>query len=97
MTTPSELTVITRPKDLCSYVLTVTQKSPKAFRFTITSRLQNLALDVVEQLIRANEVFASKGDSMALGQRLGYQRGATRVSSSSYIWRSSPWSRVASS
>ena len=33
----SELTVITKAKDLCSYVMTVTQKSPKQFRFTFVS------------------------------------------------------------
>ena len=44
----SELTVITKAKDLCSYVMTVTQKSPKQFRFTFVSRLQNLALSAIE-------------------------------------------------
>ena len=42
----SELVVITKAKDLCGYVLTVTQKSPKQFRFTFTSRLQNLCVDI---------------------------------------------------
>ena len=46
----SELSVITQAKNLCSYVMTVTQKSPKQFRFTFTSRLQNLSLDVIEKL-----------------------------------------------
>lgn len=53
----SELTVITKAKDLCSYVMTVTQKSPKQFRFTFVSRLQNLALSAIENLFRANDVF----------------------------------------
>ena len=38
----SELTVITKAKDLCSYIITITQKSPKQFRFTFVTRLQNL-------------------------------------------------------
>lgn len=54
----SELVVITKAKDLCSYVLTVTQRSPKQFRFTFTSRLQNLCMDVLESLYRANEIYA---------------------------------------
>ena len=58
----SELTVITKAKDLCSYVMTVTQKSPKQFRFTFVSRLQNLALSAIENLFRANDVFVSKTD-----------------------------------
>ena len=56
----SELSVITRAKDLCSYVMTITDKSPKRFRFTLVSRLQNYALDTTEYLIMANEVFVSR-------------------------------------
>ena len=40
----SELIVVTRAKELCSYIMTVTQKSPKHFRFTFVTRLQNLTL-----------------------------------------------------
>ena len=54
---PSELTVITKAKELCSYIMTVTQKSPKHFRYTFVNRLQNLSLDIVEKLIRANEIY----------------------------------------
>lgn len=70
------LTVITKAKDLCSYVMTITQKSPKQFRFTFVSRLQNLSLSVVENLFRANDVFIGKGDAMAQKERLAYQRCA---------------------
>ncbi len=72
----SELTVITKAKDLCSYIMTVTQKSPKQFRFTFVSRLQNLALSVIENLFRANDVFVSKGDLNSQKERIGYQRSA---------------------
>lgn len=72
----SELTVITKAKDLCSYVMTVTQKSPKQFRFTFVSRLQNLALSVIENLFRANDVFVSKSDIHSQKERLSYQRSA---------------------
>ena len=72
----SELTVITKAKDLCSYVMTVTQKSPKHFRFTFVTRLQNLALSVIENLFRANDVFVTKTDLTAQKERLKYQRGA---------------------
>ena len=57
----SELSVITKAKDLCSYILTVTEKSPKRFRFTLTTKLQNYALNIIEDLYRANEVFLVKG------------------------------------
>ncbi|MCF0141728.1 MAG: four helix bundle protein [Mogibacterium sp.] len=72
----SELTVITKAKDLCSYVMQVTQKSPKHFRYTYVSRLQNIALDVVENLFRANDVFVSRENTYAQRERLAYQRAA---------------------
>ena len=50
----SELTVISKAKDMCSYIMTVTQRSPKHFRYTFVSRLQNLSLGVVELLLRPN-------------------------------------------
>jgi len=59
----SELTVIVRAKELASYIMTVTDKSPKRFRFTLTSKLQNYTLNIIENLYRANEVFVKKGDA----------------------------------
>lgn len=44
--------------------MTVTDKSPKRFRFTLVSRLQNYALDVIENLIMANETFVGAGDML---------------------------------
>lgn len=72
----SELTVITKAKDLCSYVMIITEKSPKRFRFTFVSRLQNLALSVIENLFRANDVFVSKNDAYSKKERLACQRNA---------------------
>lgn len=72
----SELSVITKSKDLCSYVLTVTQKSPKHFRYTFVSRLQNLSLEVLENIIRANDIFISKSDVFSQNERLKFQRNA---------------------
>ncbi|MDR2436734.1 MAG: hypothetical protein LBD17_01500 [Endomicrobium sp.] len=43
----SELSVITKAKELCSYIMTITQKSPKQFRFSFVSRLQNLSVDII--------------------------------------------------
>lgn len=56
MDSTSELSVITKSKDLCNYVLTITDKSPKKFRFTLVSRLQNYSLAMIENLMSANEV-----------------------------------------
>ena len=69
----SELTVITKARDLCSYVMTITQKIPKQFRFTFVSRLQNLALSAIENLFRANDVFVSKADINSQKERRFYQ------------------------
>lgn len=48
-----ELTVITRAKELCQYILLVTDRSPKKFRFTLVSLMQNYALDIIENLYLA--------------------------------------------
>lgn len=73
----SELTVITKAKDLCRYVLMVTENSPKRFRFTLTSRMQNLTLDIIENLYRANDIFMSgSGKPEAHEKRLLLQHAA---------------------
>ena len=72
----SELQVITKAKDLCTYVMTITQRSPKHFRYTFVSRLQNLSLSTIENLYRANDTFVKKGDSAAMEKRLDLQRSA---------------------
>lgn len=77
MGTPkNELTVVMKAKDLCLYVVTVTQKSPKQFRFTFVSRLQNLTFDVIENIYRANEVFIGAGNQSSLEKRLDFQHKA---------------------
>jgi len=52
----AELVVVTKAKDFCSYVMEVTQKSPKQYRFTYVSRMQNLALSIIENILRANDL-----------------------------------------
>jgi len=47
--TQSELTVIMKAKDLCKYIMTITQKCPKQFRFTYVSRLIRKIKDVTVQ------------------------------------------------
>ncbi len=73
----SELLVIVKAKDLGNYIFTITDKSPKKFRFSLISRLQNLALSIIENLYRANMVFVK--DSKAADKieaRKKYQREA---------------------
>ena len=54
--------------------MTVTLKSPKHFRYSFVSRMQNLALDIIENLYRANDIFLNKSDSILISQRLNKQR-----------------------
>lgn len=72
----SELSVIVKTKDLCSYIMTVTEKSPKRFRFTLVSKLQTYALNTLENLYRANEVFMKNGGTAAVKERLNFQHNA---------------------
>lgn len=68
----SKLTVITKAELLCEYILNVTKKSPKVFRFTYVSRLQGFSLDVLEKLYSANRCELFSSDECKL--RLRYQR-----------------------
>jgi hypothetical protein len=52
-----ELTVFTKSQELIEYSLNITEKFPKKERFVITSRIQNTALEIYENLINANETF----------------------------------------
>ena len=77
MARQSDLMVITKAKELCGYIMTVTQKSPKQFRFSLVSRLQGYALDIVASLYRANEVYLSGPDVAVKARvRLDYQHEA---------------------
>ena len=83
----NELIVVTKSKDLCSYIMTVTQKSPKQFRFTFVSRLQNLALETIECIYRANDIFIGTGCPLQnKSERLNYQhRALTSVKILAYM------------
>ena len=76
MAEKSELSVIVKAKELCSYVMTVTEKSPKRFRFTLVSRMQNYALDVIENLYLANEIFVQAAGTAQAEHRLNLQQKA---------------------
>ena len=63
-----EMAVFTAAKKLSEYIFVITEKSPKKFRWSIISRLQNASIDVIENLYRANY---EKGD-----ERIAYQKSA---------------------
>ena len=56
----NDLFVITKAKDLAKYIITVTEKSPVKYRFTLIVRLQNYILDVLESLYLANNTQLGK-------------------------------------
>ena len=75
----SDLVVFTKVKDLAKYIITVTERSPKKFRFTLVVRLQNYILDAIEDIYLAN----SQKD---LQKRLVYQEKAkTQLSMLDYF------------
>ena len=74
--TQSELQVITFAKNLCSYVMTITQKSPKQFRFSLIGRMQGYVLDIVEELYYANDIYVTPASRSGWVQRQAHQRKA---------------------
>jgi hypothetical protein len=73
----SELVVIAKAKDLCAYVMQITQKSPKQFRFSYVGKMRNLALEAIENIIRANELLVGgKHGTVNCQRRYDYQREA---------------------
>ena len=82
----SELSVVMKAKDLCRYVMTVTQKSPKQYRFTFTTRLQNLSMDIIEDIYLANETFVGGPEAKVKAQRrLDLQRHDKGTASGFYF------------
>ena len=74
--TQSELQVITFAKNLCSYVMTITQKSPKQFRFSLIRRMQGYVLDIVEELYYVNDIYVTPASRASCAQRQAHQRKA---------------------
>ena len=60
---------MTITKDLAKYIITVTEKSPKKFRFTLVVRLQNYILDAIEYIYLANSALTGN-------ERLALQKKA---------------------
>lgn len=52
----NKLGVIIKARDLADYIFLIIDKSPKKFGMTLASRLHNLSLDIIEQLVRADNV-----------------------------------------
>ena len=79
-TQQAELSVIVKAKDLASYLFTATQKSPKHFRYALISRIQNVILEIIGELTRANDTWVDARDEQTnktrLQTRLDHQHNA---------------------
>ena len=47
---PGDLKVIMKSRELFGYILLAVHKSPREFRYSVSSRMQSLSLDVLENL-----------------------------------------------
>ena len=60
MPTESEMPIFTRTFDLITWLLPVTNRFPRAQRFTVTARLLDAAFDLRERLEEANHRFGAE-------------------------------------
>lgn len=66
--------VIQKVTELCDYILTITHKSPKEFRFSLVAKLHNYSLSILENLFRANDIHLSSEENWKT--RKQYQQNA---------------------
>lgn len=49
-----DMAVFTHAKKLSEYIFVITEKSPKKLRWSIITRMQNISVEIIENLYRAN-------------------------------------------
>ena len=70
-----ELTAVTKAKDLLNHTLWASNKVfPKSVRFTLSQRMETAALDILQDLIEANEIYPRSPEEAA--KRAGLQQEA---------------------
>ena len=57
-------------------MMTITQKSPKQFRFSLIGRMQEYVLNVVEEMYYANDIYVNPASRAGWAQRQAHQRKA---------------------
>lgn len=72
----SELIVITKAKDFVKYVVQASGKIPKQYRFSFATKIQNLCMDLIEYLLRANEIVVKAKDHKDFEARQEFQTKA---------------------
>lgn len=82
----SDLIVITEVKNLATYIITITEKSPKKFRHTFINKMHNYVLEIIKNLYLANEVEVMAGNKDNFLLRKEYQNKAlTKLKLLDYI------------
>ena len=72
-----KLIVLEKANELGEYIFLISDSAPKKYRFTFVSRMQNLMLDIIENLYKANYVNLSyMNDRQYRAGRLEYQEKA---------------------
>lgn len=66
----SDLIVFTAVKKLTTYVILVTEKSPKHFRGVFVNKMQNYCIECLELLFSANLIFATNESNFEKRQSL---------------------------
>lgn len=76
-----------KAKDLCAYIMQITQKSPKAHRYTFVTKMHNLSLEIIECIYLANETYISPQNlNVSYPKRLNLQHNAiTKIKLLAYI------------
>lgn len=75
MATEKEMPIFTRTFDFLTWLLPVTNRFPRAQRFTITARLLDAALDLREYLEEANHRFGKERVERLRGLLCAYIQG----------------------
>ena len=83
----SDLMVIAKAKELCSYVMKITDNMPKKYRYTLATKMQNLCIGIIEDLYMANETYIGKKNlSTRYPIRRNYQHTAlTKIKMLAYF------------
>ncbi|MBE7074680.1 MAG: four helix bundle protein [Clostridiales bacterium] len=72
----SELIVISRTRDFVKYVINATRKIPKSERYSFAFRLQTLALNIIENMVRANNIIVKPKKIEQYKKRYEFQEKA---------------------
>jgi hypothetical protein len=76
----NEMLIFTKWVDFLEWLLPALDKFPKKVRFTFTQRIENLALDIVEDLVEARYTTNRKAILKRANLRLEKLRVLTRIS-----------------